>query len=181
MKREEDDNWTLLMQKEQDDEVYTILFNRHKDYIFRLACRFSGDQVLADEITQEVFIRIFNGRRKWQPLAKFSTWLYRITLNTSREIVRKRKRELFRQSTLLETVAEDRETNKDEIIEEQLHRLLAALPERQREALVLRFFEKLSIKETAQIMGCRIGTIKSHLHKALKNLRTIMMQEEVER
>jgi RNA polymerase sigma-70 factor, ECF subfamily len=148
-----------------------VLFERHKDYIYRLAYGFVGGQDLADEITQEVFVRMFEGRKRWKPRAKFTTWVYRMTLITSRELLRKRRRE----HTMLEKVKRETPSHPDSLHSNEsgsdLENVLRILPDRQREAIILRFYEKLSIKETAKIMGCRQGTIKSHLHKAMKNLR----------
>ena len=93
MKTENLSDWDLVSRKEQTDEAFAILFERHKDYIYRLASGFVGDPGLADEITQEVFVRMYEGRKRWKPRAKFTTWIYRMTLNTSRELLRKRKRE----------------------------------------------------------------------------------------
>ena len=68
-------DWDLISRKKQTDEAFAVLFERHKDYIFRLAAGFVGDPGLADDITQEVFIRMFRGRKRWKPRAAFRTWL----------------------------------------------------------------------------------------------------------
>ncbi len=180
MKLENLSDWQLLSQSNHRDEAFAILFNRHKDYIFRLACGFIGDSGLADEITQEVFVRIFKGRKRWRPRAKFTTWIYRMTINTSRELVRRKNRD----GKLLDKVKHENQkeyqVDTKDSRQATLQHILAELPTRQREAVVLRFYEKLSIRETAKIMGCRQGTVKSHLHKALKNLRNLLVQSEVE-
>lgn len=171
MEKENLGDWDLVSRKEQTNEAFAILFERHKDFIYRLAIGFTGDPDLADEITQEVFVRMYQGRKRWQPRAKFTTWIYRMTLNTSRELLRKRKRE----RTILDKVKRETPAQPGSLPENacgsELNNVLRILPDRQREAVVLRFYEKLSIKETAKVMGCRQGTIKSHLHKAMKNLR----------
>ncbi len=180
MKLENLSDWQLLSHSNHRDEAFTILFNRHKDYIYRLACGFIGDSGLADEITQEVFVRVFKGRKRWRPRAKFTTWIYRMTINTSRELARKKNRE----GKLIDKVKHENPTENpvdpEDPRQATLQRILVELPARQREVVVLRFYEKLSIRETSKIMGCRQGTVKSHLHKALKNLRNLLVQAEVE-
>lgn len=88
--------------------------------------------------------------------------------------MRKRTRELImRDKVKLEmSVQPQIPTNGEE--PPNLQEFIGNLPDRQREALVLRYYEKLSIRETAKIMGCREGTVKSHLHKALNNMRRSM-------
>ena len=73
------DDWDLLDRREETDESFAILFNRHKDSVYRLAIGFTADHDLADDITQEVFVRIFRGRKRWKPRAKFTIWVYRVT------------------------------------------------------------------------------------------------------
>ena len=92
MNKEHLEDWELVSRKERTHEAFAVLFERQKDYIYRLACGFVGDQDLAGESTQEVFVRMFEGRKRWKPCAKFTTWVYRMTLNTSRELLRKRRR-----------------------------------------------------------------------------------------
>jgi RNA polymerase sigma-70 factor (ECF subfamily) len=165
------EDWDLLDRKERSDDAFAIIFCRHKDFVYRLAMGFSARQDLADEITQEVFIRIVRGRKRWKPRAKFTTWLYRVTLNTSRELMRKRLREqkMLDKLKLENSIQSHNPSDKEDAPD--LQNIIRKLPDRQREALVLRYYERLSIRETAKIMGCREGTIKSHLHKALKNMR----------
>ncbi len=173
-------DWQLLTQSKRRDEVFRILFTRHKDYIYRLACGFIGDSGLAEEITQEVFVRIFKGQSRWRPRAKFTTWIYRMTINTSRELARRKNREAKLIDKIKLENPKEYPVDPEDSRQATLQRILAQLPTRQREAVVLRYYEKLSIRETAKIMGCRQGTVKSHLHKALKNLRNLHVQSEVE-
>ena len=164
-------DWDLISRDEHANDAFKILFDRHKDYIYRLAIGFVGDLDLADEITQEVFVRMFTGRKRWKPRAKFTTWIYKMTLNTSRELLRKKKREQTIRNKVKSETGPRPEHASSDAQEPELMNLIKILPDRQREAVVLRFFQKLSIKKTAKIMGCRQGTVKSHLHKAMRNLR----------
>lgn len=171
MEHENINDWDLLSRDDRKHEAFAILFDRHKDYVYRLAVGFTGSSQLADEITQEVFVRLFEGRKPWQPRAKFTTWVYRVTLNTSRELLRKARRDRTALDTLRREMPVVAAGSPEDESEPDLTAVLAMLPDRQREALVLRFYEKLSIKTCAKVMGCREGTVKSHLHKAMANLR----------
>jgi len=169
------DDWDLLSRKDRPDDAFATLFRRHKDFVYRLAVGFSAHYDLADEITQEVFVRVFKGRKRWKPRARFTTWLYRVTLNTARELMRKQAKEQKMRDKLRDKLTVEHAIEEWHPIDEKerpdLRKILNDLPHRQREALVLRFYEHLSIRETAKIMGCREGTVKSHLHKALNNMR----------
>ncbi len=163
------DDWQLLRDARDAFSGLDTLFDRHKDYVFRLAWGFLGSGDLAEDVTQEVFLRIAQGRQRWRARAKFRTLLYQVTLNTCREIRRRRAKE-SRLSPELDPV----EGPVVEVPDSRLVDLadsLSTLSDRQREAVVLRFFEGCSTKEAAKIMGCREGTVKSHLHRALEALR----------
>lgn len=156
-----------------------LLFTRHKDYVYRLAWGFLGSRSLAEDVTQEVFLRLAKGRSRWWPRAKFRTWLYQVTLNTAREFRRRRQRD----AQPLTDEALERQTAPDPptLARADLSRALDLLPQRQREVVVLRFYEGLSTKETARIMRCREGTIKSHLHRALATLRQALSLDFLDR
>ena len=171
------DDWRLLQEARDLFSGVDTLFERHKDYVFRLAWGFLGEQDAAEDVTQEVFLRVAKGRGRWRARAKFRTLLYQITLNACREVRRRRGRDLrFASGAEAEepvaTAPDPRLTD--------LARALGGLSDRQREAVVLRFYEGLDTRETARVMGCREGTVKSHLHRALETLRRTMEPEEPE-
>ena len=163
------DDWALLALLKKEPDAMTTLFYRHKDYVYRLATGFACDRHLADDITQDVFLRLIRMRRGFSAKASFRTWIYRVTLNTSREFVRKAKR----QARLHEgyQVEDEPASSPAWHGERALEAALANLPARQREAVVLRYFERLSVSEVAQVMKCREGTAKATLHHARRNLR----------
>ncbi len=164
------DDWQLLEDSGDGPREIGLLFERHKDYVFRLACGFVGDRELAEDVTQDVFLRLADGRARGRPRARFRTWLYKVTLNTARELRRRQGREA---GLLAEDEAEQRSMPPPQnALLADLERALGGLSERQREVVVLRFYEGLSTRETAQVMRCREGTVKSHLHRAFEFLRT---------
>ena len=170
--RAEADDWTLLQQA--NDAGLKILFQRHKDYVFRLAYGFIGNHHLAEDVTQDVFLRIAKGykRKLWQPKAKFRTWLYTLTLNTAREF----KRKYLKQNVELESSLLEQQTaqSSNVALTSDLDRVLGLLTDRQREVVVLRYYEGLSTQETAKILNCRQGTVKSHLSRATQILQQLL-------
>ena len=166
------DDWALLTATKEGFAGLDILFERHRDYVFRLAWGFVGQQELAEDVTQEVFLRLARARDRAHPRAQFRTWLYQVTLNTSRELRRKKKEINLEESSDLDHHSTPTAPPDERLLD--LERALDQLSERQREALILRYFEGLSTRETADVMGCRQGTLKSHLHRAVELLRSFM-------
>ncbi|MEM8934681.1 MAG: RNA polymerase sigma factor [Acidobacteriota bacterium] len=162
------DDWRLLLDGDAPDRI-GLLFERHRDYVYRLAWGFVSDPSLAEDVTQEVFLRLARKRPHWRPRARFTTWLYRVTLNVSRELGRRARKEPPTTDTVDPTISAPDPALAD------LQVALARLPDRQREAVVLRHLEGLSTRETAQVMGCREGSVKTHLHRALAALRDLLV------
>ncbi len=133
--------------------------------------------------------RIYRARRTWEPRANPFTWAYRIVANQCVDLLRKRKgmvasslddEESHESRTLADTSVVDP-------LSHQLHReqreiLMEAvlkLPPRQKEIIILRHFEDLSLQEIADVQGCALGTVKSSLHRAIASLKVILEGEDV--
>ncbi|MCG8459281.1 MAG: RNA polymerase sigma factor, partial [Holophagales bacterium] len=166
------DDWALLEAAAGMAGLET-LFERHRDYVYRLSVGFLGRLELAEDATQEVFLRLARTRRPFfRRRARFTTWLYRITLNVCRELRRRRRRETPLDSP---EVSDPVALPGDPTLSD-LHAALLHLPERQREAVVLRYLEGLSTRETAAVLGCGEGSVKTHLHRALAALRSNLIR-----
>lgn len=156
--------------KRGDEAAFSQLVQRHQDRIFRLAAVSLYDEQLAADAAQEVFIRAYRGLRGFRFTAVPFTWLYRTTKNVCHEFNRQR-RELPTQPDEQATDASPESLMEDLDTARSVRSLVAALPPRQREAVVLRVFEEMPVRETAALMGCREGTVKALLHKATLTLR----------
>lgn len=153
-----------------DAEAYDAIVRRFQDRVFRLASVWLFDDQQATDVAQEVFIRGFKSLRTFHFRSAPFTWLYRTTKNVCHEFNRKRKTdpldfEPIDESALPENRFEAQETSR------RVRYLVARLPRRQQEVVMLRIFEGISVKETAQAMGCREGTVKALLHKATTSLK----------
>ena len=164
------DDWQLLSRASESRGALGTLFQRHKDYVFRVAWGCLGSREAADDTVQEVFLRLGDRRLRFEPRARFRTWLYKVALNTAREIRRKRSREVSMTDQQM-PIEEPTTEAAGEAELAALKRALDKLPARQREVVVLRFLEQLSTAETARVLGCREGTVKAHLHRAVHALR----------
>lgn len=159
--------------KSGDTRAFDAIVRRFQDRIFRLASIWLYDEQAAADVTQEVFVRGYKGLRSFRFRSAPFTWLYRTTRNVCNEFNRVRKTEP------LDEEPQDPESAPEQNVSEyesarRVRRLVAGLPERQREVVVLRIFEDMSVKETALSMGCREGTVKALLHKATEKLKLKM-------
>lgn len=166
-------DWELLALAASDRASLSRLFAKHRHYVFRIAWGILNEESAADDVVQDVFLKLQSGRLKAKPGAKFTTWLFSVAVNTAREQARKR-----RWSWGHAEAAEVLALTEDSLVDparfdrlRDLGRSLAKLPLRQREVVVLRFFEGFDTAETAEILGCREGTVKAHLHRATLKLR----------
>lgn len=161
--------WQWLRQARKSPAEMTAFFRRWQPYVWKLALGFAG-HALADDITQEVMLRVMQKRWLLTPRAKFSTWLYQLVLNVSREQIRKQQRaqgDLDVQLLALPVPDQAEVQLQWQAFIEHLN----GLPQRQREVVVLRFLQGFGTRETAEIMGCSEGSVKTHLHRAVQQLR----------
>lgn len=179
MRADAEDDWDLFARAPQDDGALARLFERHRHYVYRLAWGLLSDDDTADDVVQEVFLKIRLGRMKAAPRAKFTTWLYKVALNTAREQGRRKRKSASDAGVVAlfgaAASADEPLSRVDDL--QDLGAALARLPMRQREIVVLRVLEGFGTGETAEIVGCREGTVKAHLHRATASLRKHLTQD----
>jgi RNA polymerase sigma-70 factor (ECF subfamily) len=139
--------------------------------IINLAYRYTYNLEDAKDIFQEVSFKIFKHLKSFKKKAKFSTWVYRITVNSCIDFLRKRKDSLEIRDNLLES-----ESYPQEIIDEQdkknaIKEAIEKLPKAQKNVFILRHYQGLKISQISKILGCSQSTVKTHLARAIDNLR----------
>lgn len=148
------------------------LVGRYQERIYAYLYRMTGDSFLAEDLTQETFVRALDSLPRLRDGNKLKNWLYRIAGNLARDHFKKAQ---TREIPSEELDEHENTVRVSRIIERQeasgaVRRALRELKPEQREALILRFYEELPILEIAEIMGVPPGTIKSRIHYALKIL-----------
>jgi RNA polymerase sigma-70 factor, ECF subfamily len=149
------------------------LCTRWERRLYAFLHRASGGRDV-DDLYQETWLRVVRGARGFDPARRFSTWLFQIALNLTRDLARRITAEPVPESVLeaaLAAPAGDRAAGVDSALDAR--RLLAALPAPQRDVVLLRVLHDLGEQETAVILGCPRGTVKSRLHHALERLATL--------
>ena len=153
------------------------LLSGFQDVWFRFCLsQLRGDRDAAADATQETALRFLKQLGSFRGESQLQTWSLSIAVNVVREIRRKRGFETLDAAPEPAAVVPTRDQVVDEDERELLKETLASLPDRQREAITLRFFEELSVEETAAIMNCATGTVKATVHQALRALREKLKQ-----
>ncbi|HEX2752438.1 MAG TPA: RNA polymerase sigma factor [Alphaproteobacteria bacterium] len=169
-----------------DQRAFRDLMQRHLSRTVRLAARILGSTGAAEDVAQEAFVRVWKHAGNWedpkQAGAKFTTWLYRIVLNLC--IDEKRKRSFADIDAIPERADETPDAEANMQRREKAARVkaaLAELPERQRAAFVLCFYEDYSNKDAADMLGISVKAIESLLVRARRSLRDLLQDEEENR
>lgn len=180
----------MLRVRDDDGEAFKELVERYQSRIIRLMMSWVNSKEHAEDLAQEIFMRVFRSRKTYEPTAKFSTWLFRISNNLANNAVRDRSRRKEYQlnksentstaAMLLENIAlapsgampaRKIDTNERANMVQQA---VMALNERQRIALTLSKFEGLSYQEIAETMELSVKAVKSILSRARVNLRILL-------
>jgi len=184
--RDADDDAQLMARTARGDSgAFEALVHRHQRRVFSLVYRSVGNVPDAEDLVQEVFLRVYRAADRYRPTARFTTWLYRVTANVVINWLRRHRRhpvELARvvgredgeenSRALTDPTAE---TGLDAITRDearaQVRAAVAALPPNQRLAVLLFRFEGLSYQEIAETLACSVMAVKSLLSRARENLR----------
>lgn len=169
---------------EDDDRAFTELVGRFQGRVTNLICRVLNDRNSADDLAQEVFVRVFVHRRNYRRGSKFSTWVFTIAANLAKNEIRRRvrRRNWFSLDALTEMLndsvpqlADPTESREAGLEREQLQgevgKAIATVPEKYRLALVLRDIEGLAYEEIAEVLGVPGGTVRSRINRARSMLK----------
>jgi len=179
--------WMLAFQA-GDEGAFDRIVETYSGPVFGLLTRFLGSSSWREDLVQEVFLRVLRARDRYEPSARFSTWLYRIAFNLC---VNERERRGGRAALSLEDAtthdwSDERAPDPTASLErddriQAVRAAIAALPEAQRMALILAKYEELPYAEIAAVLGSSEKAIKSMVHRARENLRQTLapfLQEE---
>jgi RNA polymerase sigma-70 factor (ECF subfamily) len=154
-------------------EAFRALFEAHKDRVYSIALRFSGDQAVAMDIAQDTFLKLFSSIRDFRGDSSFETWVYRLVVNSCLDHKRRNRRLMPLEDEFLGTLRASADSLAEVLRAELQTRVRAAvdhLAPDLRIAIVLRYTEGLSYDEMAQVLGCSSGTVASRLNRAHKTL-----------
>jgi len=174
-----------------DLEAFNQLVRRWERPIYALAYRTLGREEDARDVVQEAFLRAYRGLRGFKGQAKFSSWLYRITLNLCRDWMRRERRTPVVQVSegtdpmdLADAHAVPSESVEELVARREMSaavaRAMAELPEEQRTAIMLKEYQGLTFQEIADLLDCPLSTVKTRLYQGLSVLRRRLERRQAE-
>ena len=175
----------MLDVKAGDDASFDFLLVKYRSPLVNFLYRMVRDTATAEDLAQEVFLRVYRARKQYTPSAKFTTWLFRIATNVALNSVRDNRYQKMQVSLDAPVSDEEdsaprelpaREMRIDQHLLEQdrvafIQRAIASLPEKQRAAVLLHKYEEMDYAEIAKILDCTEAALKSLLFRAYENLR----------
>lgn len=177
--REIDEDISLMLKfKDGDIGTFEEIVRRYKKPIINMIYKITGNKEDAEDLAQEVFIRVYNARETYKPKSKFSTWIFKITYNICIDHLRKFKKidekEIKSSGFSIEQIPDsnlpDNEVYKNEL-KTIVRNAVDSLTPQQKTAVILSKFEDLSNEEIAKILGCSIQAVKSLIHRAKLELK----------
>ena len=180
----------------RDERAFRELIAAHRDRVYNITYRMLGNRAEAEDVAQEVFITVFKTIDTFREEAKFSTWLYRVAVNHSKNRIKYLSRRQDRNKDELDETVHGEATSTNGAIgtprpstpdralegaqmEKVLQEAIATLDEEQRTVVILRDVEDLSIEEICEITGLPDGTVKSRLHRARLVLRKKLQRQGI--
>ena len=163
------------------DGAFERLMNRYERLVYRISFVYTGDQEDSLDITQNVFIKVHQKLESFRGSGTFKAWLMRITHNENVDWSRRHSRYRRHDELTIENSPSHEALQESELAQnENRDRLMRELPHlspRQREAVMLKYFERMSIREISSILDCTEGTAKSLLFRGLEKLRGRMVPQ----
>ncbi len=166
----------MLEVKEGKVEKLAILFEKHHLKLFNFFLRLTGNRGISEDLVQDVFYRILKYRTTYHGRSRFTVWMYQIARNAHIDHLRKLKKDVP-----LEDQWEEAPSPEPSPLEEMeqgeevalVRQALSRLPIKKREILILSRYQNMKYREIAELFGCHIGTVKTYVHRAVKDLGKI--------
>src|SRR5262249_21825372 len=168
-----DEDVQHLLRRRRYQEALEHLLNRYETKVFRMALTFLKDPARAEDVTQEIFLKLWQALPDYDGRASPGTWLYAIARNTCLSTSRS---DSYRKTVPLDECHEPAAPGSALITDMELSQCVDRLPEIQRTVIILFYLQERSVDEVARMLGMPEGTVKSHLHRARQALGAIIKE-----
>jgi RNA polymerase sigma-70 factor, ECF subfamily len=176
------DTQLMIRVQRNDASSFGELLNRNRNLVVNYLSRMVVNRAVAEELAQDVFIRVYRSRQTYEPTAKFSTWLYRITTNVALNHFRDEKRSQNHISLDVQDAVQVRREAQDraQLVEDRLVREVAmrqirhairALPPKQRAAVIMHKYEEMDYTQISRVLRCSPSAVKALMFRAYETLR----------
>lgn len=161
--------------RQGDRDAFQLLFETYKDKVFSIAVYSSGgDRAVADDVTQQIFLKLFTAIRQFRGDSEFTTWLYRLVVNACLDERRRRRRLLPWGETVATRNTSEKKPQEKQFarleVQEAVQAAIGELKPKFRLPILLKYIEGLSYEEIASVMGCSKGTVASRLNRGHSQL-----------
>jgi RNA polymerase sigma-70 factor (ECF subfamily) len=176
------DTQLMIAVQRDDASSFSELLNRNRNLVVNYLSRMVVNRAIAEELAQDVFVRIYRSRQTYEPTAKFSTWLYRITTNVALNHFRDERRSqnqisldvpdsvpVRREAQDRAQLIEDRLVG--EVVARQIRHAIRALPPKQRAAVIMHKYDEMDYAQIARVLGCSASAVKALMFRAYETLR----------
>ena len=171
--------------RDGDWQSFALLVERHRAAVIHYLRRMVGTQYVAEELSQEVFLRVYRSRSTYEPTAKFTTWLFRIATHVGINCLRDGKHEKHRESLsdeaaegVVRQFADCHPTAEQSLLAlaraQEIRDAIARLPQNQRTAVIMHKYREMEYGQIAGRLGCSESAVKSLLFRAYERLRTLL-------
>jgi RNA polymerase sigma-70 factor (ECF subfamily) len=178
----EPDARLMLRVREGDSASFGLLLERHRAPVIRFLYRMVQNQAVAEELAQEAFLRVYRARARYEPTARFTTWLFRIAMHLALNSLRDQRSWKYQESldeeaedTASRQLADRRPTIEQKLLDrarlDEVRRAVAGLPDKQRAAVLMHKYEEMEYSQIAQVLECSESAVKSLLFRAYETLR----------
>lgn len=163
-------------------QAFTELMRRYQKRVYWTARRIVGTHEDADDIAQETFVKAYLALGDFRGDSAFFTWLYRIAVNLSLNVVRKQQvMNYLRESPLISSVLPAKDNPHDELVaketESKIQQAIATLPEKQRAVFVMRYHDEMSYEEISDVLKTSVGGLKANYFHALRKVQAYLKNE----
>jgi RNA polymerase sigma-70 factor (ECF subfamily) len=175
-----DDAELMLRLRQGDEASFGLLLDRHRASVIHFLYRMVQNQAVAEELAQEVFLRVYKSRSNYEPTAKFTTWLFRIATHLALNWIRdgrpeKRQASMDGENAGARQLADVRRTVEQELIYQaklwEVRKAIESLPPKQRAAVMMHKYQELEYAQIANVLTCSESAVKSLLFRAYESLR----------
>jgi RNA polymerase sigma-70 factor (ECF subfamily) len=172
----------MLRVREGDGASFGVLLEKHRSSVVHFLYRMVQNQAIAEELAQEVFLRVYRSRSTYEPTAKFTTWLFRIATHMALNAIRDGRHERLQErldddsgEMPARQVTDRRPTVEQSMVYQgkldEIRRAITALPEKQRAAVLMHKYEEMEYSQIAKVLSCSESAVKSLLFRAYETLR----------
>ena len=176
------DTELMVRVKEGDGASFGVLLDKHRSPVVHFLYRMVQNHAVAEELAQEVFLRVYRSRSSYEPTARFTTWLFRIATHLALNALRDGKNERLQErldddssDMPVRQVSDLRPSVEQSLVYQakldEVRRAIAALPEKQRAAVLMHKYEEMEYAQIARVLNCSESAVKSLLFRAYETLR----------